>query len=305
MPRHPPSTPGYPRPLVAAIVILLALSLLPSRWTGLVTQIDTVARYLVAPVSGPVTRVARWLLPPRGPQGIDAEGLARLEADASHWKALYLQALARNEELQRQNQELAGHRQLPGELPVDLVRARIVGGSPDPAAGLLLVRAGKAQGVEVNTIAVVGGSQLAGRVERVDQLTSEVRLITSTKVKEVIPAVICVGDDPSEWLECNLYRQPGGVLRGPFKHNAKLASRVAVGNEVRLTDASSVWPSSGRLLLVGTVVEVQNSAGDQVRYVVVRPTVDRLELVSELILRVPAPEAVAGAGGGGGGGDSR
>lgn len=289
---------------MAAIVILITLSLLPSRWTGLVTQIDTVARYLVAPVSGPVTRLARWLLPPRGPQGIDAEGLARLEAEVSHWKSLYLQALARNEELQRQNQELAGHRQLPGEMPVDLVRASVVGGSPDPAAGLLLVKAGKAQGVEVNTIAVVGGAQLAGRVERVDQLTSEVRLITSTKVKEVIPAAICVGDDPSEWLECNLYRQPGGLLRGAFPHNAKLAPRVAEGQEVRLTDKGSIWPSSGRLLLVGTVTEVQaSSSGSLPRYVVVRPTVDRLELVSELILRVPAPEAVAGAGGMGG--DSR
>jgi cell shape-determining protein MreC len=284
----PPSS-AHPKPLAAAVVILLLLIALPVRWTGFLNQCSTIAELIVGPVSGPVSTVSGWLLPRSPGRGNDA-ALAHAEAEAKRYEMLYLQSQATIRDLQGRIAELSSTRSLPGDSPISLVQASVIGASPDPAAGLLQVRAGRAQGVEINTVAVVAGVQLLGRVEDVDDRTAWVRVITTPRPNRPIPALICIGDDPDQWLDCNLFAQPGGSLKGVFEYKAGMSERVVPGLEVRLSDQGGHWPPSARMLLVGTIDSIESTTNLVGRYAIVRPTVDRLELVTEVTLRVPLPE---------------
>lgn len=280
-----------PKPLAAAVVILLLLTVMPARWTGFLGQCSTIADLLVGPVSGPVSALAKWVLPTS--QGrVDDAALAHAEQEAKRFEMLYLQERAKNEDLRQRNAELANMRMLPEEAPVRLVPARVIGASPDPGTGLIQVRAGRNQDVEINTVAVVG-TQLVGRVVDVDDRTAWVRVITAPLRDRPIRGRICVGDDPDLWLECNLYAQPGGTLKGVFEYKAGMPERVAPGMEVRLTDDGGDWPASARMLIIGEITQIDPTTNQVGRYATVKPTIDRLELLSEVTLRVPAPEAIA------------
>ena len=62
------------------------------------------------------------------------------------------------------------------------------------------------------------------------------------------------------------------------------------GQVVRLSDGR--WPGAAQMLLVGKVVSVEPSPDNPLRrLVVVAPVIERLERVSEVVIRASAPAA--------------
>jgi cell shape-determining protein MreC len=282
--------PAYARrllPLTFVVLTILAL-LVPPRYLTWLSGFGRLSQTLTAPISHPLAALSRWLAGPiRGPR--DSEEIRALEEDRESTKVQLLQALGENDRLRAMIKELQRGQELDPDIVVQqLTGVAVVGSATDVMDGLLTIRAGSRQNVDLRTVATAEGLQLVGRVVSVGTLTSTVAPIT-TKAAGAIRAMIML-DQTANGLTCTLAAVGDGTLSGDVEDRRDPATGAtvepAVGQEVRLSDPAH-WPRSAQMLLIGRVEKVEPSPKQPLRKVVtVRPTLDNIERVSEVVLRI-------------------
>ena len=299
----PPAHARKLLPLTYVVLTLLAL-VVPVRWVSWFSSFSRLTQTLVAPVSHPLAGVSRWLYPSGEPRN-EPEELRMLRDDLEVTKVQLHQALGENDQLRLMIQELQRGRALDPELQVlQLVGIPVIGSSGDLADPLLVIRAGRNQGVDQHTIAMAYGLQLLGRVVSTGDRTATVAPITSKAGGGLTAVIMLDPTNPTTGLACTLTPRGDGTLAGDVEDRRDAATGAViepkVGDEVRLRDPAH-WPRTAQMLLVGKVESVGPSPKQPLRKVVtVRPTVKHLERVSEVVLRIlPDPElAPPGKGGG-------
>lgn len=275
----------HSRALLLAVIALTLLALAPSRLTGWARPLQDPAIVLVAPVAHSAAAVARLLRPAtRGPAA-PAE-LREIVLERDRLQRRYLVALQRIEDLERRIESLQRGVPVEAELDVTPVVAPVMGGSSDPRDGVLMVRAGLAQGIQPRvSIAVAAGEHLVGRVVDVRQRHCYVLPLTRLPREEWVQGAVVTEDRPLGWL-CQLRAVGDGTLRGDLEADAV---GVEPGQLVRLNDPS--WPQAAQMLTLGRIVQLTPKPDAPLRMqIVVRPVVD-IERVGEVILRTPAPQA--------------
>lgn len=285
--------------MALAVGALLVLGLTPVRYLGWVAWIREPVVRLIAPLSAPVVAFAGWVAPPEG-VAASSEVVELLERNAAQLEQLYLAEKFENQRLRSLITELQRGIALNPELPVTQFAAPVIGRSSDPSSSMLTVRAGRERGVTPNTVAVVAGVQILGRVQSATDATCTVLPITDPAAGQ-IRAMIATDERSIDGPACLLQPTPDGTLRGDVEDRTDAsgnpADDIQPGMIVRLRDPN-YWPANAQMFVIGVVERVQTSPDSALRRVVtVRPTVD-LRRVSEVVLRVTERPA-QGEGGAG------
>ena len=272
---------GWTLVLIATAVLALFI---PARWQGWATALGGLTQTLVAPVSGPITRLVRWVAPVTPPKPTD-EHFASVQQENQQ---LRTQLLAQTQDNQRLREQLAQLRVIvPGNsATVDFLPTQVVGASSDLSGQALVLRAGARDGVLVGDVVTTDFVQLLGRIVGVTQRTSTVLPITAVKGDELEAVILAAPGS----VRCRLVPSGNGTLRGDLEDKRDMATGKAIepvpGDEVRLNDPSR-WPASAQMLLIGVVESVEPSPRQPLRkFVVVRPSVPDLTRVAEAVLRI-------------------
>jgi cell shape-determining protein MreC len=284
--------PAYARRLLPTTLVLLAvLTFTPIKYTAWAGWFGRLTQTIVAPISHTLAAVSRWLAPATL-QALDPEEILTLRQETEARKAQLNHALEENNRLHALIRELQRGNALDPNLAVHQMYAPVFGSASDLSSGLLSVRAGRQQGVNESTVAMAMGLQLLGRVTSVGELTCTVAPITSKASGPLIAKIVL--DDFGAGLGCTLAAAGDGTLQGDVEDRRNPATTTAiepsVGQEVRLNDPS--WPRSAQMLLIGKVEKVEPSPKQPLRKVVtVRPIVENLDRVSEVMLRMTLADA--------------
>jgi cell shape-determining protein MreC len=286
-------TTGFFNPrttLGGLIALLVVLSFVPARWTSFLTALHPPLLTLVAPISAPMRSVVARLKGPERSAEMDNPRIAAL----SEQNAELLRDLAQSRqlvsELQRQIRELNLGRELNPTVQVRQMVASVIGFGAG-LDGLLMIKAGRRDGVEESSVISLGGVQLVGRVRRIEARTAAVQIITQRGGSGVSSAQPMTGvvmlDERAFGPLCLLEPDGKGLLVGPLQEDQEDSSRppteITAGMVVRLSDPS--WPAAGQMLMLGRVERVERSAKQALRRVVVVRPVIAMDRVSEVVVR--------------------
>lgn len=277
------------RMLPATFVLLGVLMVLPLRWTAWLGGLGQLMQTVVAPISHPLSGLSRYLFP-AGRTRDESDELRALQENMESSRVQLAQALDENDRLRVMIRELQRGLALDPELVVQQIVVPVLGAAGDLAEPLLTIRAGKRQGVDQNTVAMAFGLQLLGRVVNAGERTATVAPITSRAAGGLGAVVMLDPANPANGLACTLSPRGDGTLVGDVEDRRDGATgnpvEPPVGADVRLRDAAH-WPRSAQMLLVGKVEKVEASPKQPLRKVVtVRPTIENIERVSEVVLRI-------------------
>lgn len=293
------------RVLTLTLVVLAIFGLLPIKITAWARHLGVVPDFLIAPISHPLTKIGGFF----SRDGAGKDESAELRAMKRERDIERLRADQAEEEVQRLAKLLEQFKvmaELVQDQPPRQIPAPVYASPSDLGGRLLRVRAGSREGVIENSVAVATGLQLVGKVVEVSSRTCGVLPITS-KGAGGLRALVVIEKPGStkssasgERLECQLDPVGNGTLRGPVTYRVDSAGvpiKAEVGQIVRLYH--DAWPRSAQYLTVGVVESVDPSPSSLQRQIItVRPTIERLETVKEVILRVPiAPGDEAKEGG--------
>lgn len=287
------------------LVVLAVFGLLPIKVTAWARHLGVVPDFLIAPISHPLTKLGGMF----SSSGVGKDESEQLRAIKRERDVERLRADQAEEEVQRLAKLLEQFKvmaELVQDQPPRQIPAPVYASPSDLGGKLLRVRAGSREGVIENSVAVATGLQLVGKVVEVSSRTCGVLPITSKGAGSLRAVVVIeksgVGGSSGsgERLECVLDAVGNGTLRGPVTYRVDSGGvpiKVQVGQIVRLHDDS--WARSAQYLTVGKVEAVDPSPSSLQRQIItVRPTIERLEGVKEVILRVPiAPGDEAKEGG--------
>lgn len=277
----------HSRALVLAILALLVLGLLPSRFLRWTSPFGELAYTLFLPISDPVSRASHYLRPAARRATGPTPEVEQVLAERDLALLMLEQLRDENARLRKLNADLQGGLDLNPALPVRAISTPVVGRSSDPTSPLLIVRAGVNHGVsEWSTVAIAEGVQLVGRVVRAGRTSSHVRTITDRAAGGLDGLVIVSGDVR---LMCRLSPAPDGVLQGPVEFAEPRPGEPPVvlepGMLVRLRDDQ--WPDAAQMLEIGRIVDVQPNPAQPLRWIItVRPRLT-LDRVSQVVLRIP------------------
>ncbi len=287
------STHNIPRSFLArhalaiTVGVLLITAMLPASLLGWASWLGSLVDTAVTPIAHPV-RITSGVFTP-DPRGADPEQIRVLQNELERERLARLQAEQRAIRMSHQIAQLTQGAAVNPDVPVVQVPAPVVGDS----GGLLLLRAGAAQGLTHDAVATVDGVQLLGPAQRIDHRTTRVRPITD-RGTPTIQAAIMLDASASAGLACILAPTGNGTLRGDVMSDDDATPDIAEGTPVRLLD--DTWPEHAQMLLIGTVERVEPHADSPLRRVVtVRPTVP-LSSVRDAVFRVPSrptPEAAS------------
>jgi hypothetical protein len=252
-------------------------------------------------VSRPLVLLGAWLRGGSTPPDDDA--LRVLDEQLELTKSELLRQRQENARLQQIIADLQSGIRLSPDAPVRVVQAGVFAYGTDPRTPFMRVQAGRKQGLHAGSFTLAPGLQLVGRVVDVTERTCTVRPFTA-RGAEALAAVIILAEGSPDGLRCTLAPVGDGSLRGPVEDRRDPATNAAVepvpGQVVRLDDPT--WPKAARMLLLGRVERVEPSPGQPLRKVViVRPTIARLEHLSDLIIWTPEFEGSNDAAARGGG----
>ncbi len=278
--------------LVLTTLLVVLLALLPARLTGWLGHLNTPLELALAPIQEPTRRVVVWLLgdPDSADPLASREELSRARDE---WHAAWLQLRDENDGLRRQVRELQRGTDLIPELGVRRVIAPVIGGVSDMTSGVIKVRRGTHDGViSRNTVAVVDGVQLVGRVVRVRSRFSLVLPLTDRDTQQIEGVVML--DETTRGPACLLEPVGDGTLRGSLGRRVDTADAdaevpIEAGMTVRLTDRT--WPTNARMLIIGRVESVKPDENPLYRQITVRPLFN-IDRVSEVILHISDVDAV-------------
>lgn len=263
-----------------AVVIFLALSLAPARysqWAGWASQPTA---FIVQPIAHPVMRLTRWLLPEPRVRAADDPQLRELERQRDQAVLALRQTQLRVAQLERQVRDLQSGAPVA---PVALVRqlwAPVTARSSNLSDGTIRIGAGAEQRVAPEvSVATARGVHLVGRVVQVEPRASWVLLFTNPRAGH-IQAVVMTGPTLAESFGCQIRGRGDGLLDGDMVADAV---GVEIGQLVRLRDES--WPAAAQMLILGRVVEVDRKENQRL-VIVVKPEIPP-DRVSEVVLRIP------------------
>ncbi len=280
------------RLLPAALILLTLFALaLPMRFQRWIGWLGETTRRVEAPVSGPVNVVLGWLGVGYRPAQ-DEDAVRLLGEENEKLRAALLREVEENQRLREGVRRLGVLMAMPQTRGSRAVYAPVVGVSSDLGAGTLFVRAGSREGVSLDSVATASGVQVVGRVVEVSERMCSVLPITA-RSQGSIRAIVFTGADVSTGLECTLEPTGEGTLRGPVEDRRDPGTAMPIepkaGQVVRLADPGR-WPAWAQMMSLGTVESVEASPDQPLRkLIVVRPTVERVERVSEVVI-LTAPE---------------
>ena len=279
--QHQPLIVRWSMPIT--IVALFVLSLTPAKWLGWTNWFAAQVNVAIIPITHPFTIVVDTIVPTRLSDPAASE---RERAMANELQRVQFELLQIREENQRLNtliDQYARGAAITPELNVKQVtRPRIANLTGD----LLQVRTGSIEGLSQGTVVVTEAVQLLGRVARIDGRTATVLPITAATAQPIMVAVL-LNEDGSRQARCLLKPMGDGTLSGDIASPAlDENASIEIGQEVRLQD--SQWPTSAQMLLVGHIERVERNETQPLRpRIIVRPTVEDLRRVPEVILRIP------------------
>jgi rod shape-determining protein MreC len=192
----------------------------------------------------------------------------RMKAELNHLRPLG----SRLEELSQENRRLHKMLNIPIDPAFSRITTRVVGDSSSAFARSLIIHAGRAHGVVVNSIVVVPEG-LLGRVVRVGSQTSLV--LTLLDLNSRIPVLV----------QRSRERGIAAGINGKKLH-LEFVSKVADIQEEDLIVTSGVGGGFPKGLVVGRVEGLASGESDLFRQVTVGPVVDfdRTEEVTLLLL---------------------
>jgi len=264
--------------LAVTFCAMLLLSVLPARWIRWESWIaERPATIVLGPLQQPIRTLVGWFRRP-GSGRNDNPQVADLKKQLEEVQTRLLNEQSQNDGLRRQITELQKGLALNPDVPRQLF-APIIGGGADLSGGFLKAKAGSRDGVEVGSVAVVGGVNLVGKVRRVPDPYCLILPITERAAGSIRGVVMLSDDQPGP--QCEFLPTGDGGLRGKAEW-APNKGEVKAGMVVRLDDPN--WPATARMLVLGHVESVETAA-NQRRIVIVRPEVP-LDTVSEVVLRI-------------------
>jgi hypothetical protein len=282
----------YSFPIVVIVCVVAALGL-PSQMHLPGSMVGGIAELLVSPISGPIIWVRDRMRPIAPPP--EAGTLAAMEQTLQETRTQLLQTLDENQRLAQTIESLGVLRGMNAS-PVELLPASIVGVSADTARPTLTLRAGTSEGVEAGCVVTLlaNPGQLVGLVKTTRAKTSTIAPITTFGAGElevaIIPAGAGAASDPATWLRARIAPVGDGTLKGDLEDRKDATGKriePKQGDEVRLIDGPG-WPSSARMLVVGSVRATGPSPRQPLRLVVtVEPTIKELTRVREVMVRLP------------------
>lgn len=275
--------------LAGSVLVLTIISLAPvsvTRWVG---ALHNPVLTLIAPLQQAVRSLAVWVRPPLGVS--DNKELESLRIYAAELNAMYLRSRQEADDLRARIREISRGMDLNPQLAVRTIVAPIIGAGADLSGGLITVKAGKREGVEVGNVVAIRGIYLFGRVKRVDDRTCQVLPITYLPKKrepEKIGAVIMLSEQ-GIGPRCDLAPTGDGTLSGKLQDevdpNAPHQTTPAPGMLVRLLD--DTWPPSAKMLIVGQVDRIEPAPDQPLRKIVFVRPVYNIDRWSEVMIRIP------------------
>jgi cell shape-determining protein MreC len=282
------------RTLMLTLVVVAVFGLLPIKVTSWARHLGVVPDFVIAPISHPLTKLGGVF----SREGRGKDESAELRAMKRERDVERLRADQAEEEVRRLAKLLEQFKvmaEMVQDQPPRQIPAPVYASPSDLGGKLLRVRAGAREGVIENSVVVATGLQLVGKVVEVSSRTCGVLPITSKGAGGLRGVVILEktgnvrASITGERLECQLDAVGNGTLRGPVTYRVDSTGvpiKAEVGQVVRLYDDS--WPRSAQYLTVGVVEAVDPSPSSLQRQIItVRPTIQRLESVKEVIVRVP------------------
>jgi hypothetical protein len=295
MVKSPGQTEGARRLLVGSVVLLALFAVLPLSITGWTSFFAALPRALVIPASAPLTKLSSWIRSP-AQHHEELPNNADVEKVINEQGTLIAQLRAENERLRKALE--ATNTIVTSSKSAENVRrvvAPVVGSFSLSPTSIIRVKAGANEGVTKGSVAIGDLSQVVGIVTDVDARTCTVQLLTSKETKNFKAAIMVT---ESEILECVLAPTSGGLLKGDIEWPSDPAKRERLvpqtGQYVRM-ETGGIWPRSANRFVVGIVESIEQSTsptGVGRKAVVVRPTIDPLSRVGEVILLLEAsPDA--------------
>lgn len=274
--------------LPAVIVVLIALSLAPSRFHLYGDRLSAASTGALWPVTEPVRRATNWFGtdPPLPSQGTASDMRERILQQ----QGLVVRLQEENRELRDRVAVLAALRNEIGR-GFQLARGSVYGGSTDPSAQTVRVSVGTNDGVAPG-MAVIDAKQLA-LVGRVVQTSAGSCAVEPVTVKGTLLEVVIA---PKSFARADLakvthrrvlleYVPSEGFIGKDI--DAKMA--IGVGDFARLSDRSGriAWPDAVQGMVVGQVEHIEGDDDNPLRqWIRVKP-IRSLRRADEVIVVVP------------------
>lgn len=273
-------------------VVLALLALLPSGLTGWVTWFRGPLLAVVAPISGPLTHVSRWLRPgdSRRAESDDPE-INELRLLGDTYKTEFLRAEQENDRLRSIIEALQQGIAYGPSQRLRLLEAARVGSSA--GAGTIEVARGQTHGVTLHAVATAVGApqHLVGLVTSVGPTVSSIRLVTDPQLSPKRIDTLLFKDEPvsmeaaAQAPRCQFTPAGDGTLVGIL--GVQDAQKVNKGDLAYVDDEH--WPSGAQRLALARVVLIEETENPLFLRLVLRPDFD-LARVRGVILRIPVDD---------------
>ncbi len=298
--------------LTFAVLAMVVLAFAPPRLAGWVSAFSNPVRTVLAPLARPFEFLLGLRLSDRQLSPNESETLSLMRQERDGYLREVNQLRSENDELRRVIAELQQGLDLNPNIPVRQFQAPVIGSSMELSSRVLTVRAGVREGVEPSaSVAVIRGVHLVGRVVGqpasrfcsvlpfTDRSAGPIQGVVMLGATQFGPACFLqpAGDGTMVGrLRTEPIQLPTGAASAALDPAAGDATGgVRPGMVVRLADEA--WPQSAQMLEIGIVERVETPPEDiRIRSVIVRPKF-RIDRVSEVTLRVPAPSGASPAGG--------
>lgn len=286
--------------LFLTMAALLLVALLPSGVTRWVGWFRGPLMAVIAPISGPLTHVSRWLRPGDLRRLADhVPEINELRLLNELYKTEFLRAEQENQRLRLVIESLQQGVAYGPTGRLRLLEATRVGSRPE--AGTIEVARGELDGVQLGAIATALGApqHLVGVVVATGPTVSTVRLSTDRQLSPKWVEAIVLKDAPvnveavSAAPRCQFRPAGDGALVGEV--DAQKAERISPGDVAYVDD--NHWPAGAQGLVLARVIRIEEIENPLFRRLVLRPDFD-LARVQGVILRIPI-SSDAGPGGDG------
>ncbi len=245
-----------PGPFVFALLVVLVVSLLPTRWvawsTGRVAEIVSLP---LVPI-GDLLSAARIRLSDDAQVRLEERDVAILEQQLNAYRRHY----------HRLVQDLLGGRDL--NAPTVGITAQVTGGGPNGTRAILQLNAGSRRGVQAGDVVLFDQEILLGRIlggAGAEVGPTDCYFLPTFDVETgLVQGVLVLTDAPGDGVAAQ--RRATVLLEPDGKGWRTTVSRRAdpvIGMDVRLGDPD--WPRSAQGLRVGVVAGISDMAGDPSR----------------------------------------
>lgn len=255
------------------MLALVALALLPARWSFYGPPLHGAVKTLLSPLSLRFVRLTSTVKQELHQPILGDGDLKRLSDELRYKDALIIAAQKRIAELEVVNSELQGLKQRLGDSYL-FRRVDVIGHSTDPSAGTFQIGQGAAGGLQVGMPAVEGAN-LIGRIVQVTPTTATIGPITAPGT--LLEVLIAPAMLPRTGLPPERDQRVQVAADDHYRFVADDVDHtvpVQVGDYARLDDAvgPSAWPRSVQGYIVGVVASVEPNPDDALRQrIVIRP----------------------------------